>query len=268
MGRGIALATAQAGYHTLLFDINEQVVRDAAEALRLSLNTLASKGRVTGEERNAILERLAFSSDISRCRASLIIEAIVEDLQKKISLFRILEDINPEETVFVTNTSSISIDAIASELKRKENFAGLHFFNPPTVMKLVEIVRGKESQSAVIDMLGSFAKSIGKTPVICSDTPGFIVNHVARPYYLEALRMVENGTAGVEEIDTVMEATGFKMGPFKLMDLIGNDVNYSVSTLVYEGLGRPGRLKPSPLQEEKVKNGELGRKTGSGYYNY
>lgn len=268
MGRGIALATARAGYHTLLFDISEQVVRDAAEALRLSLNTLAAKGKISEEQRKAILDKLAFSSDITKCSASLVIEAIVEDLHKKISLFQILEDINPEETVFTTNTSSISIDAIASVLKSRENFAGLHFFNPPTVMKLVEIVRGKGSRSAVIEMLGRFVASIGKTPVICSDTPGFIVNHVARPYYLEALRMVETGIASVEEIDSIMEATGFKMGPFKLMDLIGNDINYSVSKLVYEGLGKPERLKPSALQEEKVKNGELGRKTGGGYYPY
>lgn len=268
MGRGIALASAQVGYDTLLFDISEQAVRDAADAIRLSLNTLASKNKITEEQRKDILQRLAFTSDISRCRAGLLIEAIVEDLPKKISLFRILQEINDDQAVFTSNTSSISVNAIAGELERKENFAGLHFFNPPTVMKLVEIIRGKDSSQAVIIMLDQFVRSLGKVPVVCNDAPGFIVNHVARPYYLEALRLVESGDATVEEVDRIMEATGFKMGPFKLMDLIGNDINYSVSTLVYEGLGKPERLKPSTLQELKVKNGELGRKTGSGYYHY
>lgn len=268
MGRGIALASAQAGYDALLFDISEQAVRDAADALRLSLNTLASKNKITEEQRKDILQRLAFTSDISRCRAGLLIEAIVEDLPKKVSLFRVLQEINDDQAVFTTNTSSISINAIAGQLERKENFAGLHFFNPPTVMKLVEIIRGKDSSEAVIEMLDQYARSLGKVPVVCNDAPGFIVNHVARPYYLEALRLVESGDATVEEVDRIMEATGFKMGPFKLMDLIGNDINYSVSTLVYEGLGKPERLKPSILQEQKVNNGELGRKTGSGYYHY
>src|SRR5262249_37124980 len=149
-----------------------------------------------------------------------------------------------------------------------ERFAGMHFFNPAPLMKLVEIIRAKKTGQRVIDTLVGFSRQLGKTPVVCNDAPGFIVNRVARPYYLEAMRMVESGLADMETIDKVMEATGFRMGPFRLMDLIGMDVNYSVSNIVWEALGRPERLRPSSLQKNKVDAGELGRKTDKGFYEY
>jgi 3-hydroxybutyryl-CoA dehydrogenase len=144
----------------------------------------------------------------------------------------------------------------------------MHFFNPPSIMKLVEVVETPYSDGHVIDSIMSLCENIGKVPVRCTDSPGFIVNRVARPYYLEALRILENNYADVETIDKLMESTGFKMGPFKLMDLIGNDINYSVSTIVYDALGKPDRLKPSTIQQQKVKEGLLGRKTGKGFYEY
>ncbi len=145
---------------------------------------------------------------------------------------------------------------------------GMHFFNPAPFMKLVEVVKGSQTDDSVVNTVCTFARQLGKTPVICKDAPGFIVNHVARPYYLEALKLVEEGAATIETIDTLMEATGFKMGPFKLMDLIGNDINYAVSSSVYEQMGKPERLKPSGIQQQKVAAGELGRKSGKGYYLY
>jgi 3-hydroxybutyryl-CoA dehydrogenase len=144
----------------------------------------------------------------------------------------------------------------------------MHFFNPAPLMKLVEVVTTTQTSADVVQTVVAVARQMGKTPVICRDSPGFIVNHVARPYYLEALRLVEAGLADIGSVDTLLEAAGFKMGPFRLMDLIGNDINYTVSCSVYEAMGRPDRLRPSPLQERKVKEGALGRKTGKGYYPY
>ncbi len=158
--------------------------------------------------------------------------------------------------------------ALAKELPHPERVAGMHFFNPAPLMRLVEVVQTEYTDEHTIQSLLALAKAMGKTPVLCKDAPGFIVNHVARPYYLEALKLMEEGYGDPETIDAIMESMGFKMGPFRLMDLIGNDVNYAVSDSVYEAMGRPERLRPSPIQEQKVRNGELGRKTGRGYYTY
>ncbi len=175
--------------------------------------------------------------------------------------------INTVETIFASNTSSLSITALANTIKNPTRVAGIHFFNPAPLMKLVEIVRGEKTSDAVMTKLDAFIKSLGKTPVACKDAPGFIVNRVARPFYIESLRLAEEGIP-LDAIDGLLESKGFKMGPFKLMDLIGNDINYAVSCSVYEQLNKPERLKPSPIQEEKVKTGELGKKTSKGYYAY
>jgi 3-hydroxybutyryl-CoA dehydrogenase len=197
-----------------------------------------------------------------------VIEAIVEKETVKVSLFKQLEEVNSSHCILASNTSSLSITSIAQQLKNKENVTGIHFFNPAPVMRLVEIVKTKYNSQPLIDHLVAFTKQLGKTPVVCSDSPGFIVNHVARPYYLESLRIVENGYSDFRTVDELLQATGFKMGPFKLMDLIGNDINYAVSCSVYEALGKPERLKPSSIQKGKVEKGELGKKSGKGYYNY
>lgn len=268
MGSGIAQAVAQSGIDTVLFDVNEDVLRRAESNIRNNLNTLISKQKLLANDAEAVWQHLQFSSSINACRANLIIEAIVENKEAKVALFQQLSKSTEADTIFASNTSSLSITHLQQEISNPERVAGLHFFNPATIMKLVEVVKGELTEDAVIQQLKQFCSRLNKTAVVCKDAPGFIVNRVARPYYIEALRLAEEGMADYSTIDTVMESCGFKMGPFRLMDLIGNDVNYAVSCSVYEQLGKPDRLKPSVLQEEKVQSGRLGRKTGEGYYLY
>lgn len=268
MGSGIAQVAAMGGYRTLLYDVNPVMVEKGRSAIEKSLQSLAEKNRIRPEEQQAVMNRLSFIHDLSGCQGNIIIEAIVEKPEIKIDLFRQLAAINPADTVLASNTSSLSITALAEEIAHPERMAGMHFFNPAPLMKLVEIVETKYTNEQTLRIITETVKRMGKTPVLCKDAPGFIVNHVARPYYLEALRLVEAGLSDFETIDSLLEASGFKMGPFRLMDLIGNDVNYAVSCSVYEAMGRPERLKPSPIQEQKVQQGQLGRKTGKGYYSY
>jgi len=268
MGSGIAQTAAAAGFTTILFDVNTEVLQKGKASIEKNLKTLKDKGRITPEEEQATLQRLHLAADLRDCRADLIIEAIVEKQEAKLDLFRRLAEYNDSQTIFTSNTSSLSITALAERLPHPEKFAGLHFFNPATLMKLVEVIKAQQTDDTVIRTLLDLARQMGKTPVLCKDAPGFIVNHVARPYYLEALRLVEEDAADLAAIDDIMEASGFKMGPFRLMDLIGNDINYAVSCSVYDAMGKPSRLQPSPIQEKKVRDGELGRKSGKGYYNY
>ncbi len=268
MGSGIAQVAAQAGFKTIQFDVNEIMLQKSKAAIISSLQKLTQKQKITEEEVAAILERISFTNSFENCKADIIIEAIVEKKEIKVELFNKLTAINHAETIFASNTSSISISEIAEATTVATHVAGMHFFNPAQLMKLVEVVQAKHTSEAVIQTLVALAKQMGKTPVVCRDAPGFIVNHVARHYYLEATLLAEKGLAKIETIDAVMEATGFKMGPFKLMDLIGIDINYSVSNIVWDALGKPERLRPSALQKEKVERGELGRKTGKGFYNY
>jgi len=268
MGSGIAQVAAMSGYTTLLYDLDEQVVQKGRHSIETSLRLLTDKKKINSEESAAILGRLSWSSNIGDCTADLIIEAIVEKQEAKTDLFRRLADLNTEATVFASNTSSLSLAALAAGIPHPGRFIGMHFFNPAPLMKLVEIVLTQHTEAHVIAAVAAVATQMGKTAVFCKDSPGFIVNHVARPYYLEALYLVEAGLSDVETIDGLMEAAGFRMGPFRLMDLIGNDINYSVSCSVYEAMGKPLRLRPSVLQEQKVSEGALGRKTGKGYYRY
>ncbi|MBX9891240.1 MAG: 3-hydroxybutyryl-CoA dehydrogenase [Chitinophagaceae bacterium] len=267
MGSGIAQVAAQAGFYTILFDLNAAVLDKAAKSIQASLNQLESKGRLQ-EPAADVYARIQFTGDLQLCIADLIIEAIIEQTAAKVALFNQLAELNHSETIFATNTSSISVSAIAEKIVNPSRVAGMHFFNPAPLMKLVEVIRGEQTNEAVIDMLVDIAKRMQKVPVVCKDAPGFIVNRVARHYYLEAMQMVEKGLADPATIDQVMEGTGFKMGPFKLMDLIGMDINYGVSQIVWEALGKPERLTPSPVQAAKVAAGELGRKTGKGFYDY
>jgi len=268
MGSGIAQIAAQHGFHTILYDINESIIGKARTRIDTDLQLLVDKKRLTAVEAEKAKSHLLFTSDLNNCIADLIIEAVVERAEVKIGLLNQLSEINHSETIFATNTSSLSVKSIAEKVMRPERVAGLHFFNPATIMKLVEVISTDLTRADIIESLTTFAKQLGKTPVLCKDSPGFIVNRVARPYYIEALKIVELGVSDPEIIDLMMEASGFKMGPFKLMDLIGNDINLAVSTSVYEQLSKPERLKPSPIQQEKVNNGELGKKTGKGYYKY
>jgi 3-hydroxybutyryl-CoA dehydrogenase len=233
-----------------------------------SLQVLVEKKKITDEEKQDTLQRIRFTNDLHECLADVVIEAIVEKPDLKISLFNQLAEINHGETIFATNTSSLSVTALAAKILHPHRVAGMHFFNPAPVMKLIEIVKAEQTSEEVVATLVELARQFKKQPVVCKDSPGFIVNRVARPYYIESLRLAEEINVDFATIDSLLESAGFKMGPFKLMDLIGNDVNYAVSCSVYEQLSQPERLRPSLIQKEKVQNGELGRKTSKGYYNY
>jgi len=268
MGSGIAQAAAQTGIYTLLFDLNKEVLQKAETAINQNLQSLVDKNKISLQQAIDIKGHLTYINDKNSCIADIIIEAIVEKPEAKIALFNQLAEINHSETIFASNTSSLSVSQLQKKIVQPQRVAGMHFFNPATIMKLVEIVKAEQTSDEVINTLISLAKQMNKVPVVCKDAPGFIVNRVARPYYIEALKMLEHEVADIATIDAIMEATGFKMGPFKLMDLIGNDINYAVSCSVYDQLGKPERLKPSPIQKEKVESGKLGRKTGEGYYKY
>jgi len=268
MGSGIALCAAQNGFETILFDTNEIVVANAQKSINKNLDALVEKNKISTEEKSAILQRLTFTININNCIAPLIIEAIVEKPEIKISLFNQLAAINDASSIFASNTSSLSINLLQESIVNPERVAGMHFFNPAQIMKLVEVVKAKETSDAVIETIMEVCKQLKKTAVLCIDAPGFIVNRVARHYYLEAMKLVELGIATFENVDEVMEASGFKMGPFKLMDLIGMDINLAVSTSLYEAFDHEPRFEPSPLQIKKVKDGELGKKTGRGFYFY
>jgi 3-hydroxybutyryl-CoA dehydrogenase len=268
MGSGIAQAAAQQGFHTLLYDVNQAGLDKAAAAMEKNLDLLVQKNKISAADKSAIAGRLQFVTDIKDCLADVIIEAIIEKAAVKAALFNQLAEVNHSGVVFASNTSSLSVTAIAEQVIHPERVIGMHFFNPATIMKLVEVVTTLYTNAATIEIIIQLARQMGKIPVLCKDAPGFIVNHVARPYYLEALKLVEQGIGDYATIDNLLEASGFKMGPFRLMDLIGNDINYAVSSEVFEAMGRPGRLQPSFIQKERVEKGELGCKTGKGYYSY
>jgi 3-hydroxybutyryl-CoA dehydrogenase len=233
------------------------------------LQGLADKQKITPEQQQSIISNLKYVNDINECLADVVIEVIIEKPEAKIALLNQLAEVNHGETIFATNTSSLSVTEIAAGVLHPHRVAGMHFFNPATIMKLVEVVHTTQTAPHITEALVQLAKDMGKTPVVCTDTPGFIVNRVARHYYLEALRIKEtHPEISFDDIDRLLEATGFKMGPFRLMDLIGNDINYAVTESLYEAFNKTERFKPSPIQKEKVESGQLGRKSGKGYYDY
>ena len=268
MGSGIALCAAQNGFPVILFDTNEAVIKNAKKSIQKNLANLLEKNKISEADQSKILSQLIFTTNIQDCKASLIIEAIIEKTSAKIELFNQLAEINDANTIFASNTSSLSINLLQNNISNPERVAGLHFFNPAQIMKLVEVVKAEQTSDLVINILVDFCKRLNKIAVVCKDAPGFIVNRVARHYYLEAMKLVENNLATMETVDEIMEASGFKMGPFKLMDLIGNDINLAVTQSLYDAFQEEHRFQPSVLQINKVKNGELGRKTGKGFYDY
>jgi 3-hydroxybutyryl-CoA dehydrogenase len=273
MGSGIAMVSAQAGFQTILFDLNAAVLEKAQTSIIANWNQLLAKGKINPEDLSRFQSLIQFTDKLADCQADLIIEAIIEKLVAKTDLFRELEQINPLNTILASNTSSISINTIAQGLEHPSRFVGMHFFNPAPVMKLVELVKGQDTNEKVITLLQDICLKMGKTAVVCKDAPGFIVNRVARHYYLESMWLLAQAQENGEEIDPasidkILTASGFKMGPFQLMDLIGMDINYGVSQIVYDALGQPERLKPSPIQAQKVADGHLGKKSGKGFYDY
>lgn len=268
MGSGIALAAAQNNFEAILFDINEKGIEHAKVAIDKNLSFLLSKGKIAADEEQAIEGRISFTSDINACKADLVIEAIIEDLSIKTSLYKQLAEVNGAETIFASNTSSLSITALQKNIPHPERVAGMHFFNPAHVMKLVEVVAGGLTDDATVQAITDVCIAMQKVPVLCKDAPGFIVNRVARHYYLETMHLVKENKISFEDADALLENAGFKMGPFKLMDLIGMDINLAVSQSVYKAFNESPRFKPSSLQEDKVAAGNLGRKTGKGFYDY
>lgn len=268
MGSGIAQTAAQNGFYTLLFDINTEVLEKAKISIQKSLQYLLDKGRISAEEKGTIYQRIKFITDTNDCLADIIIEAIVEKVEAKVAIFSQLAELNHSEVIFATNTSSLSVSEIQAGVQQPQRVLGMHFFNPAQVMKLVEVVKGDQTSDAVAQTVYDLCLQMKKTPVMCKDAPGFIVNRVARHYYLEGMKLVETGVATFETVDEILEASGFKMGPFKLMDLIGNDVNLAVSQSLYDAYRQAERFKPSLLQKEKVAKGELGKKTKKGFYSY
>ena len=274
MGAGIAQLALEAGHEVVLHDIDEAAiergrarVRDGLRrrAVRLDLDADSIDDWVSG--RLAGL-RDAHSLDAIGAEAEVVIEAALEDLELKQTIFAALDAAAPPAVILATNTSALSVAAVAERTRHRERVLGLHFFNPAPVMPLVEVVAPNGVSAAIVDRAVELMEAWGKTPVRCADTPGFIVNRVNRPFTIEALRILEAGQATVEEIDEAMRGAGFPMGPFELMDLVGLDVNLATALGVWEPLGRPERLRPSSIQEEMVAEGRLGRKTGTGFYRY
>jgi 3-hydroxybutyryl-CoA dehydrogenase len=269
MGSGIAQVAAQAGHNVVLYDTRREAVDKALAGLRKTLDKLVEKGKLTADQADGIHGRITPASDLKDLAGSgLVIEAIIEDLGIKKKLFAELEGLLGKDAVLATNTSSLSVTAIAGGLKHPERMVGLHFFNPAPLLPLVEVVPGLASDGALASRCATLMTAWGKVPVVCKDTPGFIVNRVARPFYGEAIRIYEEGMADMPTIDAAMKSVGFKMGPFELMDLIGNDINFTVTKTVWEAFFYDQRYKPSFTQQRQVESGRLGRKSGRGYYSY
>lgn len=270
MGRGIAQLFATAGQQVLLYDLRAEAVDQALAFNRELLERNVAKGRMTAEALAATLERMQPARSLAELAGcDLLIEAIVEKLEAKQQLFVELEGLIGDDAVLATNTSSLSVTRIAAACRRPERVAGFHFFNPVTLMKLVEVVRGERTEAAVIDRLVALAEHAGHFPAITPDTPGFLVNHAGRAYGTEAQRMLSEGIATAEQIDRILrDGPGFKMGPFELFDLTGLDISHAVMESVHDQFYQDPRYTPSYLAAQRVAAGLLGRKTGQGYYRY
>ncbi|MED4968824.1 3-hydroxyacyl-CoA dehydrogenase NAD-binding domain-containing protein [Parageobacillus toebii] len=270
MGSGIAQTCAQNGFSVLLYDINDTIVQKALNGITKRLQILVGKGKITEKEFKESMDRIETCTELSEMkRCDLVIEAVPEKLNLKKEVFRKLDEICSEETILVTNTSSFSVTDIASVTNMPRRVAGLHFFNPAPLMPLVEVVKGIRTSKKIVNTLNQFVLSLRKEPVTCEDTPGFIVNRIARPFYNEALKIAGERLATMEQIDRIMKKAGnFKMGPFELQDLIGIDVNFSTTESVYQGFFGEGRFRPHYLQQRMLQSGKIGRKVGEGYFRY
>ncbi len=269
MGRGIALNALRCGHTVVIFDINAEACAKAQTWVIDQLGKAVERGILTQEGKEKATLQFSTTTSLDDCAsANLVIEAVAEQLDIKHNLFRALEERCSTETILATNTSSISIAALARCLVHQDRFVGLHFFNPAHIMKLVEVIRGPRTSQEVVDAAVGFARELGKTTVVARDVPGYIVNRVARNYYNEAQRIAMEQAAQPEQIDRCMRAIGFKMGPFELMDLIGVDVNLDVTKSMYGQYFHEPRFTPSLMQQQYVDAGLHGKKTGGGFYPY
>ncbi|MGH7886307.1 MAG: 3-hydroxyacyl-CoA dehydrogenase NAD-binding domain-containing protein [Candidatus Binatia bacterium] len=270
MGAGIAQVAAQAGFQTFVYDIKQEFIDAGMGKIKSFLQGSRERGKLSAEQEKEILDRLSTSTNLEDTEGSaLVIEAAPEKLDLKRDIFKRLDSICAPETLLATNTSSFNVTAIAASTQHQERVLGLHFFNPPPLMALVEVIQGDRTSTTTIEKATALMKAMGKTPARAKDTPGFIVNRIARPFYNEGLRLLGDGDAAVEIIDRIMRLAGnFRMGPFELMDLIGNDINFAATESLYRSFFEDPRFRPSPIQQRMVAGGNLGRKSGRGFYSY
>lgn len=271
MGSGIAAASAINGFTTLLYDIYPEAVSKAISNISKGFQKLEEKGKIDTAKRTAAEENIQPIAELTGLNdCDIIIEAAIENLDLKKELYRKLDEITKSEAILATNTSSFSITSISTAIKNNPGrVVGMHFFNPANIMKLVEVIKGEFTSDDTVNTVSELCKSLGKVPVLCKDTPAFIVNRVARAFYGESLKIMGEENLSAEKIDKVMKEEGlFAMGPFELMDLIGIDINLSVTKSVYEAFFYDQKYKPSPIQQKMVDSGLLGRKTKQGFYKY
>ena len=269
MGTGIGQIAVQNGCHVVYYDSFPGATDRSKASIEKIFNRLAEKGKITSQQKEEMLGRMQWSADIDAVSgADLVVEAVIEDLDVKKDLFAKVEPLLGSDAWLCTNTSSLSIAALSSGLTHPERFGGLHFFNPAPLMPLVEVVPGVKTGDDFTETMEALMLEWGKVPVVAKDTPGFIVNKVARPFYSEAIKLYEEGVASVAEIDAAVKSIGFRMGPFELTDLIGHDVNYTVTETVWSQFFYDPRFRPSITQKRLKEAGLFGRKTGRGFYNY
>lgn len=269
MGSGIAQVMAQAGYDVILFDISNETLQRALENIRRHLERAIELGAIKREQMQSILTRIHPTTKLKHfITADIVFEAVIEDIDVKCKIFRELDDRCAPATILATNTSSMSVTKIASATENPYRVIGTHFFNPPYILKLVEVVRTQHTSDEVVEKTVEFLKGIGHSPVVVKDSPGFIVNRISRHFYLEPLRAYEIGLAEIEEIDRAFKLLGLELGPFEVIDYVGLDVNYIVSKSIYERFNYEERFRPVAFQAWLVEAGLLGRKTNSGFYSY
>jgi 3-hydroxybutyryl-CoA dehydrogenase len=268
MGSGIAQMAGMAGYKVVLFDSFEKALVKAEKAINKNLDGALVRGKISGQQKSTCLENITFTGSFNDVIADVVIEAVIEDFELKKKIFLDAASQNSQQTILASNTSSIPITQIAAGIPHPERIIGMHFFNPVHIMKLVEVISSPFTAPQVAGTIKQLAEKMGKKTVMANDAPGFIVNRVARPYYVESLKILEENIAPVKGIDRLMESSGFEMGPFRLMDLIGIDSNFYTTKSMYNSFHQEPRFRPNRIQEMMVLAGKHGRKTGKGFYDY